>query len=359
VDEPSPPEVPRNHAPSRQEFLQGLQGLIEEYSARVQKDRNATEDYVFLGRLLRLRGDPRRALKLHQRLLARPDLGRRLEAMLHTELGLDLLASRSKDFGEKSFQKALALEKHNMAALQGLAEAYEWRDDFEAAVKIRTRLVRLGRGDKSRLAFLYAEYAADLLRKGNKVRARRIVEEALRADPKNPYAQITLADVYIEAERYEKAIQTLRDFLRQWPTHSFLALRRLEDAHYRNQTFPLYESTLREILRDNPENFYVHFSLARHLRKKKRDEEAREFLRRAVEIQPAYVNVVREWTHLLAGDEESSRLRPILSQFFTAFKRSRRFICPDCRRRYVPVTWRCTECGFRGLFHIRYELPAP
>jgi len=346
---------------AKEEFRKITQELTDSLMERVQKDREAFSEYLLLGRLFRIRGEARRALKLHQNLLAHPSYDRRFEATLYAELGWDMHACRLRDFGLEHFQKAVSLDKHNLSALEGLAQAFEAQENFEEACKAVKRLVKAEADKPAHLAFLCSELAARYLQKGEKVKARRAVEEALRADRRNPYALLTLADVYLEAERYSQAIGTLLGFLREWKGLSFLALRRLEDAHYRKNEFTTYEVTLREAIRTDPENFYLHFSLARHLMKKKRDDEAKEFLRRSLEINPGYVNPVRDMVTLLARGEgaETTRLRSVLGQFFQIFKRSRRFICPNCGKRHIPVTWQCSACGAWDVPLIRYELTAP
>ena len=69
-----------------------LRELIDLFSARVRKDRNAVEEYLLLGRLFRFKGQSKRALKVHQNLLARPRLPKRLLTDLQVELGYDLEA---------------------------------------------------------------------------------------------------------------------------------------------------------------------------------------------------------------------------------------------------------------------------
>ncbi|MFH1262044.1 MAG: tetratricopeptide repeat protein [Pseudomonadota bacterium] len=335
-----------------------LEPVIATLIARVEKDRDAIEDYILIGRLLRIRGEARRALRLHRNLTVRPNLTGAQKIFLFTEIGLDVAACRVKDRGESWFLKALALSKSHVPALEGLARTYEQLGSHDKAVEILARLIRLGRPERSHQAHVLCELALAHLGRGTAGRARRAVERAIRSDPNCAYAYVVLSDVFIAARRYDRAIAALRSFLERWPGLSFLALRRLEDVHYRMNNFPGYEDTLRSMIRTSPDNFYIYFSLARHLRKKHRDREALEFLKRSLEINPLYVNSLRDSIQLLAG-EKSGDLTEQTESFFEAFKRSRRFVCPKCLERYIPVTWNCSKCGHWGSFDIRYELPAP
>ncbi len=343
----------------RASFLRNTRELIELLSAKVLKNRNAVEEYILLGRLFRIQGEPKRALRLHQSLLAKASLERHLETVLHVEIGSDLFDARMGDNGQDHFEKALNLQKQNVAALEGLVRIHEMNEKFDEAVEWIQRLRKLGRPEEKHLAFVYSEIGSRWVVKKEFARARRAVDRALKTHPDSPYALLVLADIFIEAGRYVKAIETLRNYLRRWPTHSFLALRKLEDAHYRMNTFPAYEKTLRDAIRAQPENFYLYHSLGRHLRKKKKREEALEMFRKSIDLNPLYVNAVRDRLELLAEKDNLASLAHEAHTFFSLFKRSRRFICPNCRQRYVPLTWHCENCGTWGVFDIRYELIAP
>ncbi|MFH1017253.1 MAG: tetratricopeptide repeat protein [Pseudomonadota bacterium] len=344
---------------SREDFQRDTKGLIERLTARVQKNPDAWEDYFLLGRLFRIRGETKRALRLHRNLSVRPFLDRAKKAALFTEIGLDLLCLRAADYGELYFLSALDLQKHNVEAMEGLVAASEYQGNFERAAEVLAKLIKWGRPQASHLAHVYAALAHKYLEGGLKPRARRAVQRALKIDRDCLYAHVTLADVYLEANRTQKAMEVLKRILFRWPAHSFLVLRRLEDAHYRMNNFPEFETTLREILRTAPENYFAHYSLARHLRKKKRANPALLALRKSLEINPAYVNSIRDRIEMTGNGDELPEIRKLAKDFFAIFKRSRRFICPNCRHRYVNVTWRCSQCGFWGTFEIRYELPAP
>jgi lipopolysaccharide assembly protein B len=335
------------------------QELIDRLSARVQKDRTALDDYIFLGRLYRMRGDAARALRLHRNLLVRADLLRSTKALLFLELGLDLLDMKIQDFGESYFLQALEIQKHNIPALEGVVRALELQEKYELVADYLKRLIRLGRPEKTHLAYIYTALAQRYFEGGLAAKARRLLQRALKLHPGFLYGQLTLADVYLEAGKHQKAIQQLKKTILQWPSHSFLVLRKLEDAHFRMNAFADYDKTLRDLLRNARENFYIHYSLARHLRKKKRNSDALTALRRCLEINPLYVNALRARVELAGEGDDLTELKALAGRFFTGLKRSRRFICPNCRSRSETIRWRCEKCGVWDVFDVRYELAAP
>jgi lipopolysaccharide biosynthesis regulator YciM len=352
-------DTPTHSEASRQSFLRDTQELCDRLAARVQKNRDSLDDYILLGRLYRLRADPKRALRLHRNLLTRPFLDRATKVLLLTEIGFDLQDLRAQDFGESNFLEALGLTRQHVPALQGLARAYEFQKKYEAAADILNRLIRIGRAEGSHLAFVQTALALELLGKKRNAGARRAVQKALRADPDCLFAHLTLADVYLESGRPARAIETLKEILLKWPSHSFQALRRLEDAHYRMNAYPKLEETLKECIRADRDNFYLHHSLARHLRKKKRSADALTALSRALELNPSHASSLHERFEMAEGDGDAGRLRRLALDFLASLKRSRRFICPNCRQRYNDLRWQCDVCGVWSTFEIRYEFPAP
>jgi len=358
VDEEHPNKLVYCEA-SRQSFLKDTQEIIERLVRRVQRDRDSFDDYLVLGRLYRIRSESDRALRLHRNLLVKSDLTRDQKTRLYIELGDDLLDLKAQDCGVSYYLSALEFQKNHVKALEGLANAYEQLGYFEKSADVLEKLIRLGRPEKKKIAYIYSAIASASLENGLLGKARRLIHKALKADPHCLYAQLILTDIYIQGTKFEKAIQELKKVFVRWPHHSYLALRKMEDCYYRMNQFPLFEETLHDILRFAPDNYYVHYSLARHLRKKKRDQDALAALRRTLELNPYYVNAVKDRIEMAGDGQELKEIKKAANEFFTAFKRSRRFICPNCRHRYSEITWRCVHCGTWDTFEIRYELPAP
>lgn len=343
---------------SQKAFQDAISELASLLKNRVEKNPHATEEYILLGKLFRLLGDTRRAYRLHRNILAKPLLTREQEISIFTELGYDLLDLKIPHLGEKNFHRALALRKNHIPALQGLVKAFEQQNHLEKTSDTLKVLIKLGLDLKKQRALVLAAIAHQYFDRKLFSKARRFAEDALDQDSTCPYAKLMLADAYLETQRYEKAKKTLQSFLVDWPALSFLALRRLEDVHYRMNAFSTYEDTLRECIRANSENFYLHYSLARHLQKKHRQDGAIQYLDEALNLNPLYVNAIRDKTEIRLKSSDST-LASQVKQFFSLLKSSRRFVCPECGEHYKDLTWNCARCGLWTVFDIRYELSAP
>ena len=80
-------------------YLKGINYLLNEQPDKaidlfvnvVDLDADTVETYIVLGNLLRRRGEVERAIRLHQNLIARPDLDDRTKAAALLELARDYL----------------------------------------------------------------------------------------------------------------------------------------------------------------------------------------------------------------------------------------------------------------------------
>ena len=106
---------------------------IEAFIEVVKVDPETVELHFALGSLFRRRGEFDRAIRMHQNLLERADLGAEQKGMALAELGEDYLKAGILDRAEEVFQK---LEKtpHAIAARRHLLDIYEQEKDWSRAI---------------------------------------------------------------------------------------------------------------------------------------------------------------------------------------------------------------------------------
>src|SRR5688572_23285214 len=128
---------------------------IEAFIEVVKVDPETIELHFALGSLFRRRGEYDRAIRMHQNLLERTDLGAEQKVIALAELGQDYLKAGILDRAEEVFKK---LEKTNQAAAarRHLLEIYEREKDWSRAIEM-TRQVE---SDPRALAQHYCELAA-------------------------------------------------------------------------------------------------------------------------------------------------------------------------------------------------------
>ena len=184
---------------------------IEVFIKVLEVDSETVEMHLTLGNLFRRRGEIERATRIHQNLIARPNLnkGQRLQAL--SELAQDYFKAGLLDRAENLFQELADVPTHAQQALLHLTQIYEQEKEWENAIAVKDRLARYVNRDVSpEIAHYHCELADADLKAGNAEEAREHIHDALAKDPRCIRAAIQLGEVEYRAGNYRLAIETWR-----------------------------------------------------------------------------------------------------------------------------------------------------
>jgi len=138
-DEAPPPDPERLNS----DYIKGLNFLLNEqpdqalevFIRMVEVDENTLETHYALGGLFRRRGEVDRAIRIHQNLIARPNLNQEQRDQAFFALGEDYLGAGLYDRAESLFLQLLESGKHGEAALVQLIRICELTNDWEKAAE--------------------------------------------------------------------------------------------------------------------------------------------------------------------------------------------------------------------------------
>jgi len=183
-------------------YFRGLNFLLNEqqdqaidaFIEAAQKDPDTSELHFALGNLFRRRGEYERAVRVHEHLLARADLGKSDRERAQYALAQDFLKAGLIDRAEDALRKLDGTRYQSQAWLALLALHERARDWTQAAATARS-LASAGEGDFSaRLAHYQCEQAAHALNKKNDpAAARGLLGDAISAAPQAARPRIQLA----------------------------------------------------------------------------------------------------------------------------------------------------------------------
>ncbi|MDR1969018.1 MAG: lipopolysaccharide assembly protein LapB [Burkholderiaceae bacterium] len=183
-------------------YFKGLNYLLNEqqdqaidaFIEAVQKDPDTSELHFALGNLFRRRGEYERAVRVHEHLLSRADLGKGDRERAQYALAQDFLKAGLIDRAEDALRKLVGTRYQSQAWLTLLSLHERARDWVQAADTAR-RLQQAGEGDFSaRLAHYRCELAAHVLNKKNDPAvARALLDEAIGEAPDAARPRIQLA----------------------------------------------------------------------------------------------------------------------------------------------------------------------
>src|SRR3990167_4983801 len=138
-----PKEEPSRKIQLPRDYLIGLNFLLNEETDKavdifikmLEVDSETVETHLAVGKLFRRRGEVDRAIRIHQNLIARPQLERVYREQSLFELGQDYLSAGMLDRAERIFLELVDAKSHSAQALRTLIDIYQQEKDWEHAVK--------------------------------------------------------------------------------------------------------------------------------------------------------------------------------------------------------------------------------
>jgi lipopolysaccharide assembly protein B len=208
------------------DYLAGLDYLVSEQPDRALDmflklmDANADtiETHFALGALYRRRGEVERAIRIHQNLLARPNLAseHREQAML--AMAQDYLRAGLLDRAEGLFQQVCEVPRLRASALDALRGVYERQHDWQQALGVYRQLARIKAAPPRLVAAHYlCELATLAIERGETADARRLLREARAETAPFPRAAILRAQIAERAGERDLAVRLLRRAVNEAP----------------------------------------------------------------------------------------------------------------------------------------------
>ena len=196
-------------------------------------DPETVELHFALGNLFRRRGETERAIRVHQNLLARPDLPAEQRTQAQFELGEDYLKAGLLDRAEENFN-LLIDSPYGAQAGRALLEIYQREKEWPRAIEAARSLQQSGAGGRQReIAQFYCELAQDELVRSQADEAMKLLEQALAADRKSVRATMLMGDAFLLKDDIEGALAAWRRVEHQSVPHVALVAKRLMDGHER------------------------------------------------------------------------------------------------------------------------------
>jgi lipopolysaccharide assembly protein B len=211
------------------EYFQGLNYLLNEepdkalevFIRMVDMDADTVDTHFALGALFRRRGETERAIKVHQNLVARPDLPRDARARALNELAEDYYKAGLFDRAEQVYAQVARGTAQREQGLRGLVRIYELQRDWEKAIGAMDQLVSISREASGTVVAHYCcELAQEALARGDLKTTRHWLKRAQGADREGVRGAMMRAavaqqeiDHRLAVRLYEKALERDGGFL--------------------------------------------------------------------------------------------------------------------------------------------------
>ena len=320
---------------------------IESFIEVVKVDPETVELHFALGSLFRRRGEYDRAIRMHQNLVERTDLGaeRTLEAMF--ELAQDYLKAGILDRAEALFAR---LEQGPRAtdARRHLLEIFQQEKDWPRAVAMAERLQDdSGESRAKEISQFLCEQAALDTENSRLDQARRRLEAALEANRKSVRAGIALGDLERAAGHRDRAVELWKRVDTQNPAYLALVAPRLIEAYREAGKLEEGLALAAGYLERHPSLDLLDAVFQTTLESKGADA-AYRLVRDELRRNPTLLGVDRLLEAQIIGDTNPDRRRDLellRNLVHNHTRRLARYRCEECGFKARQFYWHCPACG--------------
>ncbi|MCH7899006.1 MAG: lipopolysaccharide assembly protein LapB [Proteobacteria bacterium] len=331
------------------DYLKGLNFLLNEQTDQalehflkmVRVDDKTIETHFALGSLFRRRGEIDRAIRIHQNIIARPDLASEQRDQALFSLAKDYLKAGLLDRAEKMFTRLSQGSRYQVEALENLTRIYEQEKEWEKAIEAGQQLEVLGgRSLALEIAHYYCELAEAAAVAKDYGAARQYVKQAQAGRPRTLRGALTRAHIAQETDDSKTA---LRLYHRIIDEHTYLiaeALPEIVAIYEREDAIDDLDKAFRKMLKKNPEmNTLVAYTAIVN------DIGGIPVIDECVEkylLNEKTLSEFIDMQRVAAGDDVAmARVRKALSNLASS---TPRYQCQECGFSSQKLLWQCPSC---------------
>lgn len=312
---------------------------IEVFLKLAEINRDTVETHLALGNLFRRRGEVDRAIRVHQHLIARPNLSQEEKTVALLELGEDYMRAGLLDRAETLFTDLVAMDALAPSALKHLIAIYQHERDWNKAIEHARRLEQLtGESQGATIAQFYCELAEQARAQGAREEAQARVADAFAAQADCVRASMIEGHIESAAGHLDAAIRAFERVAEQDVDYVPEILSPLLDCYARAQQMERAERFLLEIT-ERYQGVSPVLALAKLYATTRGEEAAVEFLNHILRQRPsvrALMALIDVNLHTASGDARDNFL-----------------ILRELTRKLVEgkAMYRCNRCGFGAKAH--------
>lgn len=333
-------------------YAKGLNYLLAEdsdnaikiFTDLVEVNRDTIEIHIALGNLFRSKGEVDRAIKVHQNLLARPNLTRKQRHMAIAELANDYLKAGLLDRAEKLYREMIELRSDTREAYRRLLDLYITEKSWQEAADCAHMLFRIGEPDADIVySQCLCEVAEQAIANANNRLARKSLDKALEVAPGCVRASLLLIGLLLGSDKPAAARKIFQRITRQSPEFMELYIEPARQL-YPGKEAIVYQEFLQEQYRKHPstrlamallENYASNNDIAR----------AREFLSQILQQSPSFEAFEFALRFLKSDPAQFDDTWDKMSRFLkTVREKKSEFNCSRCGYESHAIQWLCPSC---------------
>lgn len=326
------------------DYLVGLNFLLNDETDKavdvfikmLEVDSDTVETHLAVAKLFRKKGEVERAIRIHQNLIARPNLEKHYRENALFELGQDYLSAGVLDRAERVFTELANEKSHSAQATKTLIDIYQQEKQWHKAITAAEKYQSITRQPMAtRIAQYYCELAEIALSRKDYELSESLLEKAFKSDRDCVRASLLMAKTFIAQSDYKNALKNLKKIKDQDPDYLSEAIDLLALCYEKLGLEDELVVYLKKLVDEHP-RVPVVLILAERIRKWKGDKTAVNFVADYVRSYPSlrglylFVNL-----YISCAEGRAKQDLHILQNLMKNILSDK----PD---------YQCDECGFGG-----------
>ncbi len=313
----------------------------------LKEDTSTVEAHLTLGNLFRSRGEVDRAIRIHQSLMESASLTYEQRLLAVQQLGRDYMAAGLYDRAEDMFAQLVDETDFRIGALQQLLLIHQATSDWQKAIDVAERLVKLGK-DKQRteIAHFYCELALQLMGSDDLDRAMSLLKKGAAADKNCARVSIMMGRIFMAKGEYAKAVETLQRVIDQDSELVSETLEMLQVCFQQLNKPDEWEAFLKRCVEENT-GAVAELMLAGILEQKEGADTAQVYINRQLQRHPT-MRVFHRLIDYHLQDAEEGRAKEsliVLRDMVGEQVRTKpRYRCQKCGFTAFTMYWHCPSC---------------
>ena len=334
-------------------YVKGLNYLLSNDSNKaigiftelIEVNSDTIEIHITLGNLFRSKGEVDRAIKVHQNLLARPNLSKKQRNMAIAELANDYLKAGLLDRAEKLFKEMIQLKSDDLVAYHRLLDLYITEKSWHEAIDCARILYQRGEPDASIIySQCLCEVAEIAMSKGQTKVARENLAKAIEIDQNCVRATLLLIKLHLDSDNISAAQKLFKRLIRQNPEFMGMYIEPARKIYLRGNESNGYQEFLEQQYREH-HSTRLAMALLEFYVDQNQIEKARSFLSDVLQSSPSFESFEFALRFLRSDPDHLSETWDSLSSFLKMMQSKKiEFTCTQCGYESHAIEWNCPSC---------------
>lgn len=336
------------------EYFVGLNYLLNEqpdkavdiFIKMLEVNSDTVETHLALGSLFRRQGEVDRAIRIHQNLIARPNLNKQQRIQSLLALGQDYLRAGVFDRAERIFLEVVAAGEQIAVGLRHLLDIYQQEKNWQRAIVIANQLIATtGKVMHQYVAHYYCELAIEAQTKNQLAHSQKYLKQALTIDWRCVRASLLMAELEKQKSHYKSAIRYYQQVREQDPDYLSETIMSLANCYKQLGKEAEFIDYLQRCLAESP-RISIVLAIADHLQEQQGESVAVDFIAGHLQQRPSIRGLQRLIKlHRSSAVGATKENLNILYELVLGLLRNKpAYCCEQCGFNSKILHWLCPGC---------------